>query len=231
MKWATPAARAPGTNVSPRASMVSASLAFNRRNGTFCARASRGVSQTSTPPTVNASAPIPAPFIRSRRSIGFIALSLSATLVSKIADVRQYLFAEQFERIHQQAQVTRTRGLEHQIDNARANLVATAFDLADDRVGATKEIRRPRATHRRGSRFAGDIAGVEPRKRLADAGPQRVGVSAHCPRFQQASGFFVGLGQQDIRPIDDLLGPRLPAMLRAKITIVAGRLAHHVERA
>src|SRR6516162_7724455 len=172
--------------------MVSASLAFSRRNGTFCARAWRGVSNASTPPTVNASAPIPAPFIRSRRSIGFIALSLSATLVSKIADVRQYLFAEQFERIHQQAQITRTRGLEHQIDNAGANLVATTLDLADDRVRTTKEIRRQRAAHSRSPRFAGDVTGVEPRQRLADAGPQWVSVSSHCPSFQQASGFFVG---------------------------------------
>src|SRR5215831_15712120 len=32
MKWATPAARAPGTRVSPNASMVSASLALSSRN-------------------------------------------------------------------------------------------------------------------------------------------------------------------------------------------------------
>src|SRR5262249_44855150 len=140
--------------------MVSASLAFSRRNGTLCARASCGVSHTSAPPTVNASAPIAAPLIRSRRSIGFIApprepecfsVGLSArdrlgalamTLLSKyshcaersakaistkdrspllrsylqlsnIPDVRQYLFAEEFESVHQQAQVTRSGGLNH----------------------------------------------------------------------------------------------------------------------
>src|SRR5437667_12369430 len=75
MKWAIPAARAPGTSVSPNASMVSASSALSRRNGTFCARASRVVNNTSTPPTVNASAPVAAPFMKSRRSIGFIVSS------------------------------------------------------------------------------------------------------------------------------------------------------------
>src|SRR5215813_3845022 len=82
MKWATPAARAPGTNVSPNASIVSASLAFSRRNGTFCARASRGVNNVSTPPTVNASAPVAAPLMKSRRSIGLIISSVSLLLPS-----------------------------------------------------------------------------------------------------------------------------------------------------
>src|SRR4029077_13159958 len=94
-----------------------------------------------------------------------------------------------------------------------------------------KEIRRQRAARPGGARFAGDVAGVEPRKSLADAGAQWEGVSPHCPRFQQASGFVVGLGQQNIRPIDDLLRHRLPAILRAEISIVAGRLAHYLERA
>src|SRR5438309_12052733 len=37
MKWAMPAARAPGTIVSPNASMVSTWSGLSRRNGTFCA--------------------------------------------------------------------------------------------------------------------------------------------------------------------------------------------------
>ena len=41
----------------------------NVRNGTPCARAALGVSRTSTPPTVKASAPIAAPFMKARRSI------------------------------------------------------------------------------------------------------------------------------------------------------------------
>src|SRR6266850_1217793 len=68
MKCATPAARAPGTSVSPSASKVSASRAWSRRNGTPWARAARGVSRTCAPPTVNASAPSAAPRMNWRLS-------------------------------------------------------------------------------------------------------------------------------------------------------------------
>src|SRR5467141_2606655 len=67
MNWAMPAARAPGTSVSPNASRVSASSGLSRRSVAPWARAARGVSSTSTPPIVNASAPIAAPRINSRR--------------------------------------------------------------------------------------------------------------------------------------------------------------------
>src|SRR5260221_2802954 len=62
-----PAARAPGTRVSPNASRVSASSAFSRRKGTPWARASRAVRKILAPPTVNASAPSAVPRIKSRR--------------------------------------------------------------------------------------------------------------------------------------------------------------------
>src|SRR6266581_6498761 len=64
-----PAARAPGTRVSPNASRVSASSAFRRRKGTPWARASRAVRRILAPPTVNASAPRIAPLTKSRRFI------------------------------------------------------------------------------------------------------------------------------------------------------------------
>src|SRR5262245_20203849 len=68
-KWDIPAWRAPGTSVSPSASSVAACAAVSVRSGTPCARAARGVSRTSAPPTVKASAPIAAPFMKARRSM------------------------------------------------------------------------------------------------------------------------------------------------------------------
>src|SRR5262245_44832745 len=68
-KWDIPAWRALGTNVSPSASSVAACAAVSVRSGTPCARAARGVSRTSAPPTVKASAPIAAPFMKARRSM------------------------------------------------------------------------------------------------------------------------------------------------------------------
>src|SRR5258708_5795446 len=64
-----PAWRAPGTSVSPSASSVAACAAVSVRSGTPCARAARGVSRTSAPPTVKASAPMAAPFMKARRSM------------------------------------------------------------------------------------------------------------------------------------------------------------------
>src|SRR5215831_8560246 len=68
-KWDIPAWRAPGTSVSPSASSVAACAAVSVRSGTPCARAARGVSRTSAPPTVKASAPNAAPFMKARRSM------------------------------------------------------------------------------------------------------------------------------------------------------------------
>src|SRR5262249_49571045 len=69
MKWDMPAWRAPGTSVSPSASSVAACAAVSVRSGTPCARAARGVSRTSAPPTVKASAPMAAPFMKARLSM------------------------------------------------------------------------------------------------------------------------------------------------------------------
>src|SRR5215510_82814 len=66
MKCATPGARAPCTSVSPIASMMSASASFKSRNGKLRARASRAVSMIVEPPTVKASAPNVAPFMKAR---------------------------------------------------------------------------------------------------------------------------------------------------------------------
>src|SRR5215813_13388157 len=68
-KWAMPACRAPGTSVSPSASSVAASGAVKVLSGTPWARAAPGVSRVSAPPTVKASAPRPAPFMKARRSM------------------------------------------------------------------------------------------------------------------------------------------------------------------
>src|SRR5262245_60540860 len=65
MKCAMPAARAPGTSVSPSDPIDSASSPFSMRYGTPFARASRAVSHTVEPPTLKASAPSPAPRMKS----------------------------------------------------------------------------------------------------------------------------------------------------------------------
>src|SRR5882762_3120521 len=100
MKCATPAARAPGTRVSPNASRVSASSAFSRRKGTPWARASRAVRRILAPPTVNASAPRAAPRTKSRRFISCMVVPLDAGLLLQ----RRILGQLELHRRHLSAQ-------------------------------------------------------------------------------------------------------------------------------
>src|SRR5437867_9935664 len=90
MKCEMPAARAPGTSVSPSASRVSASPAFNRRKGTPWARASRAVRRIGAPPAVNASAPSVAPRMKSLR---FISCMMSPRQVRVLLQIRSFLRA------------------------------------------------------------------------------------------------------------------------------------------
>src|ERR1700724_4200014 len=77
---------------------------------------------------------------------------------SHFANARQTLLPEEFERAHQKAQITGTGGLEHQVDDASPDLIATAFDLFDDRVRLTEEICRPHTTDTGCCCFAPELA-------------------------------------------------------------------------
>src|SRR5262249_51144655 len=48
--------------------------------------------------------------------------------------------------------------------------------------------------------------------------------------FQQLAGFLIGLGHQDVGPVDDLLWLWLPAVLRACLAVEAGGFAGDIER-
>src|SRR5438552_241031 len=148
-----------------------------------------------------------------------------------IANVRQYVLPEECERIHQKAQITGTRDLEHQVDDPSPDLLAAAFDLLDDGIRPADEICRKPAADGGRPRFTGDVARVELEQSLADAGAQREGIPGGPLRFEQVLGFLVGLGQEDVRPVDDVVRRRLPAVLRTCLTEIAGGSAHHFERA
>src|SRR6266403_6151525 len=80
---------------------------------------------------------------------------------SNFANVRQYVFPEEFERAHQKAQITGTRDLEHQVEDPRPDLVATAFDLFDHSIRSADEVCRQHTADRGCPRFACDVARVE----------------------------------------------------------------------
>jgi hypothetical protein len=90
---------------------------------------------------------------------------------SDVADVRQHLRAEQFERFHQCVGIFRARGLERQIDDAAADLCAALFQLRDDLVQPAEIDRQCLVDIGRPSSPAGDVALVDLQQRGGD--PQR----------------------------------------------------------
>ena len=95
-------------------------------------------------------------------------------LFSDVADVRQHLLAEQFERFHQLVGMFRARGLERQIDDSDADLFAALLQLRDDLVRPAAEVDRQHPVDiGRPPPLAGDVALVEFQQRGADLGLQR----------------------------------------------------------
>src|SRR5208282_1220790 len=80
---------------------------------------------------------------------------------SHLADARQHLFGKEFERLHEASRVGRAGVLEGEVEHADADLLAAAFDLFDDRIGAAVERRRQYAADWRGPRLTSDVARIE----------------------------------------------------------------------
>src|SRR5215469_14933702 len=122
----------------------------------------------------------------------------------------------------------RARGLEKQIDDAAADLLAALLQLRDDLIRPAAEIDRQHPVHIAWPpSLAGDVALVELQQRGGDLGLQR---EYRLPRVLGLR-LLAGLGHQNIGAIDDLVRLRLPAVTRALFLVVAGHLAHCVERA
>src|SRR6266446_757196 len=150
-------------------------------------------------------------------------------LFSDVADVRQHFLAEQFERFHQLIGIFRARGLERQIDDAGAYLVAALLQLRDYLVRPTAEIDRQHPVDIGWPPpLASDVALIEFQQRGADPGLQR---EHRLPRIlcQHLLRLLAGLGDQDVGAVDDLVRLRLPTVARALFLVVAGHLAHCVE--
>src|SRR5262249_17516999 len=78
---------------------------------------------------------------------------------SDAADVRQDRFAKQFTPFHQGVGMFRTRGVEKQVDDAAADLLAALLQLRDDLIRPAAEIDRQHPVDiGRPPPFAGDVA-------------------------------------------------------------------------
>src|SRR5215469_11685053 len=156
--------------------------------------------------------------------------AVAAALYSDVADVRQHLLSEQFERFHQLVGMFRARGLERQIDDAAADLSASLLQLGDDLVRPAAEVDWQHTVDiGRPSPLAGDVALVEFQQRGGDPVLQR---EYRLPRVlrQRLPRLLAGLGDQDVGAIDDPVRLRLPAVARALVLVVAGHLAHYSPR-
>src|SRR5208282_6876031 len=100
----------------------------------------------------------------------------------------------------------------------------------DNRIRPAEEVRRKRAADIRRPRFACDVTGIELQQGIANTGARRKSSPCTACSFQQLLGLLVGLGQQDVRPVDDLLRRRLPAVTRARVTVIVDYLGDDLER-
>jgi hypothetical protein len=166
--------------------------------------------------------------IRLDESLAEPAYHCHRPLFSDVADVRQHLLAEQFERFHQLIGMFRARGLERQIDDADADLFAALLQLRDDLVRPAAEVDRQHSVNiGRPPSLAGDVALVEFQQGGGDPVLQR---EYRLPRVlgQRLLRLLAGLSDQDVCAIDYLVRLRLPAVERALVLVVAGHLAHCV---
>jgi len=67
-------------------------------------------------------------------------MPLPPPFISDVADVRQHLLSEQFERFHQLVRMFRARGLERQVDDAGADLLAALFNCATISSGPPQKL-------------------------------------------------------------------------------------------
>src|SRR5579875_3982635 len=165
---------------------------------------------------------------RLRHDRDFLFLRKSAA--SNLADMGQYLVPEQFERAQQRLETAGAGNLEHQVENAGPAFRAAPADLVDHPIGAADKVGRQNPADIGGSRLAGNIAPVELQQRIAHAVAQRECLARLALGGEHPLRFGVGLTDQDIGAVDDMLGLRLPTPFGALLAIVANSLGDDIER-
>src|SRR5437764_11516844 len=95
----------------------------------------------------------------SRKPAPRVSVCATLPLRSDVADARQDLGPEQFERAHHRADIAGARIGQRDVDDSSADLVAAAADLLDDPVGSAAEADRQHAADIGRTALAGDVAG------------------------------------------------------------------------
>src|SRR5262249_39528726 len=212
-----PASRAPGTSASLNASSALASPALSTLSGTPWARACSGVSMTSTPPTVNASAPAAAPCMNVRRLTGSIVPPLNFLRVSRLLPC-----AGSSRRIRQG--YTRANGVVTNNSNVKTEMQLLLHDhLGADRHAVVEIddlfVHQPEAARRyRMSDRLGRVGAVNAIDRLAEierAGAERIAGTAGHPARQIRLPFDHLGRRRPVRPFRLARDPQQPVPAEA----------------
>src|ERR1700733_15092057 len=155
--------------------------------------------------------------------------SLNAT--SDLLNARQHLAPEQIEGAQHRAGVAGARVGQRDVDHAGADLLATFADLIHHPVRAAAEADRQNATDRLSARLAGYVArDVRLEQRVAQRRPHwERPLAVAC--IQRGLGRIVGLAEDHVGAVDDVVRSGLPTIMGAALAVVAGGLRHYIERA
>src|ERR1700733_5513817 len=154
--------------------------------------------------------------------------SLNAT--SDLPDERQDLFPEQFERLQHGAGIAGAGILQRQVEHPSPDLIATASDLFDNTIRTAAEADRQHAADIRRPLLARNIASVRLQQRITQPAADWERRLLVAP-IEQLLSRIVGLAQDHVGAVDDVVRTRLPAVVFVSLAIVAGGLRHQFESA
>src|SRR5262249_24381526 len=140
---------------------------------------------------------------------------------SNLADVRQDLAAEQFELLHHRASVARAGIGQADINDANADLIPRLAELLNHPLRPAAEADRQDAPDIGRARLAADIALVLVDQRLRQIRRNRERCLRALAPPQCGVGLLVGLAEDHVAAVDDIVRPRLPAILGAALAVVA----------
>ena len=146
-------------------------------------------------------------------------MPLPPPFISDVADVRQHLLSEQFERFHQLVRMCRARGLERRSTTPAPICSRHCFNCTTISSGPAAEVDRQHPVDiGRPPPLAGDVALVELQQRGGDPVLQREYRLPPVLR-QRLLRLLAGLGDQNVGAIDDLVRLRLPAVACALVFV------------
>src|SRR5262245_45590034 len=149
-----------------------------------------------------------------------------------LAYARQHLFRKELECTQSALRIFSARTLKGEVNHPSAHFIAALLDLLHDRIRTADKIRRQGAIPKGRPRHPCDVAGIELGEGVTHGRPHgERHLRLLLPPLQRLLGCRIAVGQENVATVDNVLRRRLPAVLRALLSVVARRLAHGLEGA